>query len=138
MGGGHADLTYHEPTLEPALEISSTHGSFEWFFRELLARGYRMGVVGGSDSHDGRPGADAPGYQERRYAQGALTALLAESLTLDGVHEALRARRCYATTGARILLDCQRGRPPASARPTAAAPLRRSPWTSPGRPPWSP
>ncbi|HEX2514816.1 MAG TPA: hypothetical protein VH257_08935, partial [Chloroflexota bacterium] len=91
-------------TLEPALEISSTHGSFEWFFRESLARGYRMGVVGGSDSHDGRPGADTPGYQERRYAQGALTALLAEDLTLAGVHEALRARRCYATTGARILL----------------------------------
>ncbi|HEX2326955.1 MAG TPA: hypothetical protein VHQ00_16265 [Chloroflexota bacterium] len=104
VGGGHADLTYHEPTLEPALEISSTHGSFEWFFRESLARGYRMGVVGGSDSHDGRPGADTPGYQERRYAQGALTALLAEDLTLAGVHEALRARRCYATTGARILL----------------------------------
>ncbi|HEX2514582.1 MAG TPA: hypothetical protein VH257_07730, partial [Chloroflexota bacterium] len=60
VGGGHADLTYHEPTLEPALEISSTHGSFEWFFRESLARGYRMGVVGGSDSHDGRPGADTP------------------------------------------------------------------------------
>jgi hypothetical protein len=105
VGGGHADLTYHEPTLEPALEISSTHGSFEWFLRESLERGYRMGFVGGSDSHDGRPGADSPGYQERRYAKGSLTGLLAEDLTLAGIHEALRARRCYATTGERILLQ---------------------------------
>ena len=105
VGGGHADLTYHEPTLEPALEITSDHGTFEWFLRESLERGYRMGVVGGSDSHNGRPGADTPGYQERRYARGGLTALFAAELTLAGVHEALRARRCYATTGARILLD---------------------------------
>lgn len=105
VGGGHADLTYHEPALEPALEISSTHGTFEWFLRESLDRGYRMGFVGGSDSHDGRPGADSPGYQERRYAKGSLTALLARELSLAGIHEALRARRCYATTGERLLLD---------------------------------
>jgi hypothetical protein len=57
VGGGHADLTYHEPALEPALEITSTHGTFEWFFHESLGQGYKLGVVGGSDSHDGRPGA---------------------------------------------------------------------------------
>lgn len=109
VGGGHADLTFHEPTLEPALEITSTHGSFEWFLRESLEHGYRMGFVGGSDSHDGRPGADSPGYQERRYAKGGLTALYVSELTLPAVHEALAARRCYATTGARIVVDVRCG-----------------------------
>jgi hypothetical protein len=103
VGGGHADLRYHEPSLEPALEIVSSHGSFEWFLRESLAHGYKMGFVGGSDSHDGRPGADSPGYQERRYARGGLTGLYARELTLESLHEALGARRCYATTGARIV-----------------------------------
>src|SRR6266542_2671949 len=109
VGGGHADLTYHEPTLEPALEITSTHGSFEWFLRESLEHGYRMGFVGGSDSHDGRPGADSPGFQERRYAKGGLTGLYVRDLTLGGVHEALKARRCYATTGARIIAEVGAG-----------------------------
>jgi hypothetical protein len=109
VGGGHADLTFHEPTLEPALEMTSTHGSFEWFLRESLERGYRMGFLGGSDSHDGRPGADSPGYQERRYAKGGLTGLYVSELTLPGVHEALAARRCYATTGARIVVDVRCG-----------------------------
>jgi hypothetical protein len=122
VGGGHADLAYHEPTLEPALEISSAHGTFEWFLRESLARGYRLGVVGGSDSHDGRPGADTPGYQERRYAKGSLTGLLAGELTLAGVHEALHARRCYATTGERILLDVAADGHPMGAEYRTAAP----------------
>jgi hypothetical protein len=107
VGGGHADLRYHEPALEPALEIVSTHGTFEWFLRESLAHGYRMGFVGGSDSHDGRPGADTPGHQERRYAKGGLTGLYARDLTLVGLHEALAARRCYATTGARIVASVE-------------------------------
>jgi hypothetical protein len=105
VGGGHADLQFHEPALEPALEITSTHGSFEWFLEESLAHGYTMGFVGGSDSHDGRVGADRPGFQERRYAKGGLTGLYTADLSLEGVHEALRARRCYATTGARILAE---------------------------------
>ncbi|MBI3971240.1 MAG: DUF3604 domain-containing protein [Chloroflexi bacterium] len=105
VGGGHADLRYHEPSLEPALEMTSTHGSFEWFLRESLERGYRMGFAGGSDSHDGRTGHDSPGYQERRFAKSGLTGLYASELTLEAIHEALRARRCYATTGARILVD---------------------------------
>ena len=105
VGGSHADLTHHEPTLEPALEITSDHGTFEWFLEESLRHGYRMGFVGGSDSHDGRPGADTPGWQERRYAQGGLTGLYAPELTLEAVHAALRARRCYATTGARMVVQ---------------------------------
>ncbi|TAK25754.1 MAG: DUF3604 domain-containing protein [Chloroflexota bacterium] len=112
VGGEPSKLDWHEPTLEPALEVTSTHGSFEWFLRESLERRYQMGFLGGSDGYDGRPGANGPGHQERRYAKGGLTGLYlyaGAGLTLDAVHEALAARRCYATTGARIVADVRLG-----------------------------
>jgi hypothetical protein len=105
VGGNHADLSFHDPLLEPAIEVVSTHGTFEWFLEESLRRGHRMGVVGGSDGYTGRPGAEYPGRQDRRFAKGGLTASWAEDLTLEGVFDALRARRSYATTGARVLIQ---------------------------------
>lgn len=135
VGGRTADLTYHEPNLEPVIEVTSTHGTFEWFLEEAMARGYRVGFVGGSDGYTGRPGAEYPGNQERRYARGGLTALYAEALTVDGVLDALVARRCYATTGARILLQVEGdgypmgsayrvgGRPEITVRVVGTAPL---------------
>jgi hypothetical protein len=51
--------------------------------------GYRaMGFVGGG-GHEGI----------------GITCVLAERLTREHIFEALKARRCYATTGARIMLD---------------------------------
>ena len=102
VGGEHADLNYHEPTLEPALEITSTHGTFEWFLEEALQHRYKLGFIGGSDSHTGRPGTDTPGHQLRRYAKAGLTGVYAAEVSLEAFIEALKARRCYATTGARI------------------------------------
>lgn len=104
VGGGRADLTHHEPILEPAIEVTSTHGTFEWFLRDALRRGYMVGFIGGSDGYTGRPGAEYPGHLERRYAKGGLTALYAGELTVDGILEALQARRGYGTTGARIYI----------------------------------
>jgi hypothetical protein len=105
VGGQHADLQWHDPTLEPAVEVTSTHGSFEWILRESLERGYQMGFVGGNDCHTGRPGDDRPGHQLRRYSKGGLTGVYAEELTLKGVLDAIKAKRVYATTGARIRAD---------------------------------
>jgi hypothetical protein len=102
VGGGPADLSYHDPTLEPVIEVTSTHGTFEWFLRDALKRGYKVGFIGGSDGYTGRPGAEFPGYQERRYAKGGHAALYAKELTIEGTFEALKARRGYGTTGARI------------------------------------
>lgn len=107
VGGFEADLTYHEPNLEPVLEVTSTHGTFEWFWEEALKRGYKMGVIGGSDGYTGRPGAEYPGHADRRYAKGGLTALYATGLSIGSIHEALKARRAYGTTGARILIQME-------------------------------
>jgi hypothetical protein len=103
VGGYPGDLTFHEPTLEPAIEVTSTHGTFEWFLEDALSRGYEVGFVGGSDGYTGRPGGEYPGHLERRFAKGGLTGLYAEDLSLESILEALKARRCYATTGERII-----------------------------------
>jgi len=102
VGGTHANLEWHDPSLEPVIEVTSTHGSFEWILKESIERGYQMGFVGGNDCHTGRAGDDRPGYQERRYSKGGLTGIYADKLTLKSILEAMKAKRVYATTGARI------------------------------------
>ena len=104
IGGRPADLRYHDPELEPVIEIYSSWGQFEWFLEEALERGCRVGFVAGSDDHKGRPGASHPGAASFG-VYGGLTCALAAELTRRGVWEALRARRCYATTGERIDVD---------------------------------
>jgi hypothetical protein len=130
VGGVHADLTYHEPALEPVVEVSSTHGSFEWYLRETLERQYRLGFVGGSDSYTGRPGDDRPGHQLRRYAKSSLTGIYGTALTLDAILEAIKERRCYATTGARIVATLSSDGHPMGVQYTTDAPpeIRASVW----------
>jgi hypothetical protein len=103
VGGRNADLAHHDPDLEPNIEVTSTHGTFEWFIEEAIKRDYQVGFFGGSDGYTGRPGGEYPGYLERRYAKGGLTGIYAARLTTKSVLEAVQARHCYATTGARII-----------------------------------
>jgi len=103
VGGEHSDLKHHDPTLEPGVEIVSSHGAFEWMRRDALARGYRLGFLGGSDSYTSRPGDDRPGHQQRRYSKAGLTGIYCDEVTLESFFEAMRARRFFATTGARIV-----------------------------------
>ncbi|MCH7989152.1 MAG: DUF3604 domain-containing protein [Planctomycetes bacterium] len=105
VGGEHSDLTYHDPTLEPAVEMVSTHGMFEWMQRDALKRKYKLGFLGGSDSYTGRPGDDRPGYQLRRYSKAGLTGIYAKDISLESFFEAMKARRVFATTGARMILS---------------------------------
>ncbi len=65
--------------------------NWEQSVRTFLGTGGRTGFVGGSDTHEGKP--------------AARTAVLAEALTREGLFEALRSRRNYAVTHARIVLD---------------------------------
>jgi hypothetical protein len=128
VGGVHADLAHHEPTLEPVVEVTSTHGTFEWFLRETLERRYTVGFVGGSDSYTGRPGDDRPGHQLRRYAKSGLAGVYAAELTLEGILDALQARRCYATTGARIIVRVSADGHPMGAEYRTGAPCRIDVW----------
>ncbi|MBI5725059.1 MAG: DUF3604 domain-containing protein [Planctomycetes bacterium] len=68
----------------------------------FLARGDRVGFFGGTDSHFGVPAQVEPGLA--RNGQAALTGVIAKELTREGLFEALRNRRCYATMGTRHLV----------------------------------
>jgi len=110
----------YDAQLEPVLEIYSIWGSGEkrgtdlWGLREVTggaqeawARGYKIGVIAGSDTHAGLPGrsiADSDRDDFLPHPAG-LAAVWGSELTRKGIFEALKARRCYGTTGVRIILE---------------------------------
>src|SRR5262245_27642243 len=98
--GRYADIVgFHDPALEPVVEIQSNWGRFEWLLKDAIRNGYKVGFVANSDGHKGRPGASHPGASTFG-AYGGLTCVLAESLTREAVFDAIKTRRCYAVTGA--------------------------------------
>jgi len=100
IGGRYADIVgFHDPALEPVVEIYSDWGRFEWLLEDAIKQGYKVGVVANSDGHKGRPGASHPGASTFG-AYGGLTCVLAESLTREAVFDAIKARRCYGVTAA--------------------------------------
>lgn len=96
--------------VEPNIEIFSCHGSYEVEsvlerriaevkkFRPdrngkyFLTNGYRYGYTCNSDGHKGNSGFNG------------LTAVYAKELTRDGIFEAIKKRRVFGTTNARIVL----------------------------------
>jgi hypothetical protein len=105
VGGRYADIgVAHDPLIETAVEVHSCWGTFEWLVADAFRLGHRVGIVANSDGHKGRPGAEGPGASLFG-AYGGLTAVLLPELSRAAVFESLRARRHYATTGARMLLD---------------------------------
>ncbi len=74
--------------------------------QSALARGYRLGLIGSGDTHDGHPGIGSPS------GRAGLAGIYAASLTRAAIFEALRARRVYATTGCRAILRFHLGRSP--------------------------
>ena len=124
VGGRRSDLAFHAPELEPVVEIHSAHATSEWFFLEALARGYRVGVTGGSDEIMGRPGASYPGFALGRNTRGGLTGVYATALTREAIFAALKARRTYATTGDRIALWVEANGHPLGSEYVATGPPR--------------
>ena len=128
------DWDAHDDELQRLVEVCSTHGRFEFagnrpigyrrdhlhphrFVEDGLARGYRLGFTGGSDSHglrwhatelEGRarhiPPGTHVGWKEDAFRTG-MTVVLAPELTREDLFDALYRRRCYATSGVRIVLD---------------------------------
>ena len=73
-----------------------------------MSAGFRPGFVAGSGTHFGMPGSNAwenDWANVARYDKSGLTAVYAEELTRDAIFDALKARRCYATTFERIRLS---------------------------------
>ncbi|HET6454199.1 MAG TPA: DUF3604 domain-containing protein [Armatimonadota bacterium] len=103
VGGRPANLAFHDDEIEPLIEVASAWGKFEWMIEDAFQMGYKVGFCAGSDDHKGRPGASYPGRSFFGW-YGGLTCVYAKELTRGAIFEALRARRCYATTGQRMML----------------------------------
>lgn len=111
---------WHDPRFQRLVEIYSCWGSSEapgcarplvnparyagQSVRDALEKGYRLGIIAGSDTH-----ASQPGFSHRLRLKnawrGGLACVWAETFDREGIFRALWERRCYATTGARILLE---------------------------------
>jgi len=104
----------------PVSEIASTHGVFEYmgnepiahrggipgsFIQDGLARGNRFGFVGGTDGH-GLKWHHGVGTKYSEWASG-LTGVIAKENSRKAILDAIKHRRVYATTGARIRLNFQ-------------------------------
>ena len=107
-GGRYADIVMaHDGRFEKSVEVHSAWGTFEWLVEDAFRMGYRVGIVGNSDGHKGRPGASYPGAGWFG-AVGGLTCFLMPKLSREALLECLRSRRHYATTGGpsgRICMD---------------------------------
>lgn len=114
------DAEHHDADRQPVWEVCSLHGVYEdekratafpprpdvvlegEFVRTALDKGLRFGFVGGTDSHGllWHHGI-SPRRDPRRTG---LTGIPGAVATREAIFEALGERRCYATTGARIVL----------------------------------
>lgn len=117
----------YDPRCEPLFEIYSCWGSSESrvsryplaggnsdrpsYFQDALRAGCRYGVIASSDDHQTLPGWE--GLRSRPaglarlagYNHHGLAAVRARRLTRQTLWDALLARRTYATTFSRTLLD---------------------------------
>ncbi len=117
IGWTGCDEAGHTPEGQPVWEICSCHGCYEeadsplgsrgenvdQFAGPMLRKGHRFGFVASSDSH-GLLWHHGECRKRDPYRTG-LTAVQARALDRNSILEALRSRRCYATSGAKIVLD---------------------------------
>jgi hypothetical protein len=96
----------YDPVLQPVLEITSAWRQLREEGKDLkpqgkvqsaweaLERSYRIGFVGSGDTHWLGPGEDY-----------GITGAYVTELTREAIFEAIRARRVFASTGPRAVLD---------------------------------
>ena len=102
MTGHFHTLSYQHEWLAEIWQKQLGSQNEEQRIFELLNKGFHLGIVGGSDTHDSMPGNPDP---EPSCPQPAgFMAVLADEISPDAIQESIRERRVYGTTGARIAL----------------------------------
>jgi hypothetical protein len=123
VGGGpvRVDWSIAPGPQEHLVEICSVHGVCEHygcdkciyspvkgsFVRDALKLGYRLGIIGSGDTHDGHPGQRSMGA-----VTTGIMGVYSPELTREAVWDALKRRHVYATTGSKIILNFQVARSP--------------------------
>jgi len=124
--GKHGEIppeAYPGEKLMPVVEIHSKWGTSEYrgnptplvkihpgpgYVQDLLAQGYRLGFIGGTDSHTSMTFCRSLETEIHR-AQPGLTAVIVAANDRDAIYDAIQARNCYAACGERILMDVRCG-----------------------------
>ncbi len=134
IGWTGADEEGHDPEGQPVWEICSCHGCYEYpdhplghrgdhgdqFVQPMLNKGHRFGFIACSDSH-GLLWHHGECRKRDPFRTG-LTGVLTEECTREAILRAIRKRRCYATSGAKILLDMRVGKHPMGSEIEAGGP----------------
>ncbi|MCK5805395.1 MAG: DUF3604 domain-containing protein [Lentisphaeria bacterium] len=107
-----ADWDREFPAMERCVEIWSRWGSNEvggiHSVQAALMKGHHLGFIGSTDNQFAQPGNGPFGVNRG----AACTGVLAEELTRSAIWDAIRARRCYATTGEKMLVNVSLGPAP--------------------------
>ncbi len=120
--GKHGEIppdAYPGERLMPVVEIHSKWGTSEYrgnpsplldihpgpsYVQDLLACGYRLGFIGGTDAHTSLTFCRWM-ESEAHQAQPGITAVMVGKNHRDDIYDAIRGRNCYAACGERILLS---------------------------------
>ncbi len=104
---GNSEIAGCEEAVRDFQQESSVEAALK---RWLLTHhsGYKLGITGSTDDHKGLPGSvgelSVNVDTTEGYSTGGLIAVIADTLTRGAIFESIGNRRCYATSGARILL----------------------------------
>lgn len=108
---------FFDPEVQPVVEVISVHGAYEFlgnetiphrggmngcFVQDGLAQGMRFGLIGSTDCH-GLLWQHGVCIKRDPFRSG-WACVLAKELTREAIFEAIRKRRCYATSGIRARL----------------------------------
>jgi hypothetical protein len=89
---------------ERLVEIYSRWGTSELggphSVQEALSKGHRLGFIASTDNQMAQPGNGPFGVNDGR----GLAAVLATDMTREALYDALKARRCYGTSGEQMLV----------------------------------
>lgn len=120
--GKHGEFSndiYPGKTIMPVLEIHSKWGTSEYrgnpnplreihegpsYANDLLRQGFPFGFIGGTDTHTTMPGLFAGNESEHINRHPGITAVIAQNLSRENVFEAIKNRRCYASSLDRNLI----------------------------------
>jgi hypothetical protein len=136
VGWTGADEAAHDPEAQPVFEICSCHGCYlheahplgargdlrDQMVEAVLRRGKRFGFIACSDGH-GLLYHHGVARKRDPFRCG-LTAVQAKERTRAAILEAIRERRCYATSGVPILLDLRADGAPMGSEVVVDGPAR--------------